>query len=164
MDLSGIIADLHKNTEEQNMSFDISQDDIDDSVSILKHHRVNNIKDVFLFLSAINLLNAAIKRPEYKKKLGYGFVKGKALILAKIIITRYKYNDVLYYYNVEEKCLYISVYGVVFSFHNVREEVYITKHASCQKKIIWPGIRLQKIAQPLLSLAKEIYHKHKSEY
>ncbi len=134
----------------------IEREIVNEAIEILRTMRVYRTREVFLFLSAINLLNAAIKQKEYKKELGYGFIKGKALLAARIIITRYRYNDIQYYYDTEEKCLYIEVYGVVFSFHNILEDPLIIEQATNTEKIVWPGIRLQKIAIPLFSFAKTL--------
>ena len=134
----------------------IGREIVNEAIEILRTLRVYRTREVFLYLSAINLLNAAIKQNEYKKELGYGFIKGKALLAARIIITRYKYNDIHYYYDTQEKCLYIDVYGVVFSFHNILEDPLIIEQATKTERIIWPGIRLQKIAVPLFSFAKSL--------
>ena len=134
----------------------IDTEDVSGAIQILRTLRIYRTREVFLYLSAINLLNAAIKQAEYKKELGYGFIKGKALLAARIIITRYQYDDIRYYYDTEEKCLYIEVYGVVFSFHNVLEDPIIIEKAAKADKIVWPGIRLQSIAVPVFDLAKSL--------
>ena len=134
----------------------IDRDDVFQAIQILRTLRIYRTREVFLYLSAINLLNAAIKQAEYKKELGYGFIKGTALLAAKIIITRYRYNDIRYYYDMVDKCLYIDVYGVVFSFHNILEDPLIIETAAKSEKIVWPEIRLQRIATPLFELAKSL--------
>lgn len=135
----------------------IPREKADDAIKTLHELRIHRKKDIFLYLSSINLLNAAIKQADYKKYLRYSFIKGKALLAAKIIITRYRYNDVLYFYDTEEKCLYVEIYGVVFSFHNIIEEPLIIEKAATAERIEWPGIRLQKIAEPLFDLAKTMW-------
>jgi len=134
----------------------ISRTTVEEAIIILKKLRINRTRDVFLYLSAINLLNAAIKQAPYKKELSYGFIKNKALFATKIIITRYRYNKVNYYYSTIEKCLYIEIYGVVFSFHNIFEDPLILEIAAKEKAIVWPEIRLQYIATPLFELAKSV--------
>jgi len=136
----------------------INRESVEEAISILRKLKIYRTRDVFLYLSAINLLNAAIKQAEYKKELKYGFIKGKALMTAKIIITRYRYDNVRYYYNTDEKCLYIEVYDVVFSFHNILEDSIIIETAAKEEKIVWPEIRLQRIATPLFELAKEVWN------
>lgn len=133
---------------------------VEEAVSIVRKLRICRRRDVLLYLASINLLNAAIKQEPYKHELGYGFIKGKALLAAKIIITRYRYDDIRYYYNPEEKCLYIEVYGIVFSFHNVLEDSLMIETAAKSEKIVWPEIRLQRIATPLFELAKAVYYRN----
>ena len=133
---------------------------VEEAIAIVSKLRIYRRRDVLLYLASINLLNAAIKQEPYKQELNYGFIKGKALLVAKIIITRYRYDDINYYYNPEEKCLYIEVYDVVFSFHNVLEDSLMIETAAKAEKIVWPEIRLQRIAMPLFELAKSVYYSH----
>lgn len=139
----------------------ISREHVEEAITVLRTLSLKRARDFFYYLSAINLLNAAIKQSEYKKELGYGFIKGKALLVAKIIITRYRYDDIRYFYSIDEKCLYIDVYGVVFSFHNILEDPIIINTAAKAQTIVWPGIRLQRIAEPLYNLAKSLYYQEK---
>lgn len=87
---SEYILSIYRKVEETEEILPISQEAIEDCISVLKTFRIQRKRDVFLFLSAVNLLNAAIKRPEYKNGPGYGFIKGKALLAARIIVTRYR--------------------------------------------------------------------------
>ena len=48
----------------------IEREIVNEAIEILRTMRVYRTREVFLFLSAINLLNAAIKQKEYKKELG----------------------------------------------------------------------------------------------
>ena len=136
----------------------ISRASVDEAIKILRKLKIYRTRDVFLYLSAINLLNSAVKQAEYKNELGYGFIKGKAVLATRIIITRFQYGNIHYYYAIDEKCLYIEVYGVVFSFHNILEDPMIIESATKGEKINWPEIRLQRIATPLFELAKIVYH------
>ena len=158
LSLMSLIADSvaleYSRTEQSATPPKIEQADVDEAILILRFLRINQKSDAFLYLSAINLLNAAIKQPAYKKKLGYGFIKGKALLAARIIITRMHDKSIRYYYDTEEKCLYIEVYNIVFSFHNILEDALILEKAANANKIVWPGIRLQRIAPFLFSFAR----------
>lgn len=121
-------------------------------------YRFNAIYDtnhLFLVLSAINLLNAAIKKKEYKKKLGYSLIKTKASLLLELLIKGDSMNCVTYYYNAEEKCMYVKVYGVIFSFHNISESDIILNTAP-QNIIEWTGIKLQAIPIEVFELAKKL--------
>ena len=80
--------------------------------------------------------------------------KSKAAKLIKTIDTL-KNEKISYYYNKEEYCLYIKLGSIVFSFHHVPLITEVLK-ASFATPIKWPGIRLQKIAQPLLNYAFSI--------
>ena len=56
-------------------------------------------KDVFMALCSLNLLNAAIKKEEYKKSLSYGFIKPHVSKLLVFCISHINegYVDELYY-------------------------------------------------------------------
>jgi len=110
-----------------------------------------NIDEVFLQLCALNLLNAAIKTETYKDHLSYDLIKTNAAKLVAIV-DNLKKEDISYYYNKEEFCLYYKFGNIVFSFHHVPLTSEILK-ASFSNPITWPGIRLQKIAVPLLNYA-----------
>ena len=110
-----------------------------------------NTKQLFLILAAINLLNAAIKKDEFKKDLTYSFIKSKATILLEHLIEMDSLQHVSYFYNREEKCMYVKVYGIIFSFHHITESETILNNI--QEKIEWEGIRLQRIAVEVYELA-----------
>lgn len=123
---------------------------------IIRTVRTKN--DAFLVLCSLNLLNAAVKREEYKELLGYGLIKPA---VAKFIqlCTANEVHDFVeeLNYNTKEQCAYIRCYGILFSFHNIG-----TKHLSesfiksCAiENIVWDGVRLQPIALDLYNLAKE---------
>ena len=139
----------------------INRASVEEAITILRTLKIYRAREAFLYLSALNLLNAAIKQNEYKNELTYGFIKGKALLIAKIIITKYRYDNIRCYYDLDEKCLYIEVYGVVFSFHIRIEDPFLIETDAKAEKIIWPEIRLQRIAEPLFELAKTLYHQSK---
>lgn len=136
----------------------ISRASVDEAIKILRKLKIYRTRDVFLYLSAINLLNAAVKQAEYKNELSYGFIKGYVVLATRIIIARFQNDTIRYYYSTDEKCLYFEVFGVVFSFHNIYEDPQIIKTLTKAEKIVWPGIRLQRIATPLFELAKIVYH------
>jgi len=106
---------------------------------------------MFLLLCALNLLNAAIKTEPFKDKLSYDLIKTNAAKLVAVVDSLSK-DDISYYYNKEEFCLYYKFGNIVFSFHHVPLTSEILK-ASFSNPITWPGIRLQKIAVPLLNYA-----------
>lgn len=116
-------------------------------------------KDVFMALCCLNLLNAAIKKKEYKKSLSYGSIKPRVSKLLTFCISHINedYVDELYYAP-QEHCVYIRCYGIQFSFHNIIETNEIKDFISSTKNVPvnWDGIRLQPIADKLFMLAKKL--------
>ena len=107
-------------------------------------------------LSCINLLNAAIKTPEWKERLSYSDIKLRvADLFAQCISAPENFIDVQCYYDEIGRCAYMKVYGIIFSFHNMRVDDTIKAFCSSSrnKKISWNGIRLQKIASKVMEIA-----------
>ena len=109
--ISDRVAEEYKKSEECNTQTPVTihRDHVEEAINVLRTLPLRKTREVFYYLSAINLLNAAIKQTEYKKELGYGFIKGKALLATKIIITRYRYDDIKYYYYPDMLVLLLSV-------------------------------------------------------
>ena len=129
----------------------IDEESVKKATNIVIFLHPKNTDEVFLQLCALNLLNAAIKIEPFKDYLSYDLIKTNAAKLIKVI-DGLKNDDVSYFYNKEEDCLYFELGGIVFSFHHVPSTSEILK-ASFANPIIWPGKRLQRIAQPLLNQA-----------
>lgn len=129
-----------------------------DAKKVLDTMQIHNTYSIFYYLSAVNLLNTAIKISTNRNILNYSYVKGKAKAIVEYLILCKKFDDVAYFYNKEEKCLYISVYELIFSFHQIEESYLILHDASKQTPIIWPGIRLQLIALQLYIFAKNAHN------
>lgn len=128
---------------------------VDDAVSIINNSNVKDSKVLFLLLSAINLLNAAIKTEKHKSQLFYGFIKTKVSKIADtIILSPSLYNDTSLFYDSAQKCIYFEVFGVIFSFHQIIETKLIKNVAAKSTPIQWTGVRLQRIAQNLFLYAK----------
>lgn len=110
--------------------------------------------DFFRVLSALNLLNAAIKDKRWKRQLSYGFIKGRASMLFDQWIAN-PVEGVAVYYSREERAVFFEVDGVVFSYHCIRLSEGIRSFIQSPKNrpIEWAGIRLQKIPVELLDLA-----------
>ena len=110
--------------------------------------------DYFKALSALNLLNAAIKDKRWKQQLSYGFIKGRASILFEQWI-KMPVEGVKAFYNSEEEAVFFDVNGIVFSYHNIGLSHSIRSFVKtlANKTIVWPGIRLQKIPVELFDLA-----------
>lgn len=129
--------------------FEIESDSVSKALLIVQNMSISTKTDVFVYLCALNLLNAAIKTPEFKHTLSYSTIKPNASRLIREI-DNLKDRSITYYYSKEEACLYIKIENVIFSFHQVPQTSEILK-ASFSNPIQWSGIRLQKIAQPLFS-------------
>lgn len=127
---------------------------VEKAIGVVLYNHQENEDSLFLQLCALNFLNAAIKTEVFKNKLSYDLIKSNAAKLIKTIDTL-KNEEISYYYNKEEYCLYIKLGSIVFSFHHVPLITEVLK-ASFATPIKWPGIRLQKIAQPLLNYAFSI--------
>lgn len=142
----------------QNASIDLQQliydKLVEKAISIVLNHNQDNENSLFLQLCALNFLNAVIKTEAFKNKLSYNLIKPNAAKLIKTI-DKLKNEEISYYYNKKEYCLYIKIGNLVFSFHHVPLITEVLK-ASFATPIKWPGIRLQKIAQPLLNYALSI--------
>ena len=121
-----------------------------------------NKDDVFLSLCSLNLLNAAIKKKEYKDVLSYGNIKPPVSKLVELCVTHKddKLTEGLYYSQTEQ-CMYIRSFGFQFSFHNITITDNIKRFISSELNIPvkWDGIRLQPIAVELFILAKKLKDK-----
>jgi len=144
---------LQNASDEQSLNMD--DELVKKAINIVLYLHPKNEDEVFLMLCALNLLNAAIKAESFKDHLSYDLIKTNAAKLVAFI-DDLKDGDISYYYNNEEFCLYFKLGDIVFSFHHVPLINEILK-ASFANPISWPGIRLQKIAQPLLNLAVKLF-------
>ena len=75
------VALEYRRTEQSATPPTIEQADVDEAILILRFLRINQKSDAFLYLSAINLLNAAIKQPAYKKNSDMGSSRGRLSLL-----------------------------------------------------------------------------------
>lgn len=110
--------------------------------------------DFFRVLSALNLLNTAIKDRRWKHELSYGFIKGRAAKLFEQWIIN-PVDGVKAYYDEREGAVLFEVDGVVFSYHRIgfSERIKSFIHSPANKPIEWAGVRLQKIPLELFDLA-----------
>lgn len=149
-EISNSVIELY-NQLGQGENMPVNEEMVKKAINVVLYLHPKNEDEVFLMLCALNLLNAAIKTELFKDNLSYDLIKTNAAKLVAVI-DALKNNDVSYYYNKDEYCLYLKYGDVVFSFHHVPLTSEILK-ASFASPISWPGIRLQKIAQPLMNLA-----------
>lgn len=114
-------------------------------------------KDCFTIFQQLAIKMKKYKTYEYKnKKLTYRFIKGKARIIVECVVGKKNYNDVSCFYNNEKKCLYVKVFDVVFSFHQIDETDFILNKAAHNTPFTWPGIKLQWIAEDVFVIAKDL--------
>lgn len=152
-EISSLISNwLQDVSDEQILTID--EDSVIKAINIVIYLHPKNEEELFLKLCSLNLLNAAIKTDSFKDNLSYDLIKSNAAKLVSVI-DGFKNKDISYYYNKEENCLYINIIGIVFSFHHVPLTSEILK-ASFANPIVWPGIRLQKIARSLLNYAVKL--------
>lgn len=151
LDLNQII-ELSK---DENHISKITTDKLIQAKTILLTTPTNN-KELFNVLVSMNLINAALKRKEFKRKendalINYGLLKPcVSRLFHNLIVNRQKF-EIDFYINLQEKCAYIEVDGLQFSFHNIILDkplrAFIISPANNLKP--WKGIRLQKIAGEL---------------
>lgn len=149
-EISALISTWLQNVSD-GQSQSIDEELVRKAINIVIYLHPKNTDEVFLQLCALNLLNAAIKTETYKDHLSYDLIKSNAARLVTVI-DNLKKDSISYYYSKKEYCLYFELSEIVFSFHHVPLTSEILK-ASFASPISWPGIRLQKIAVPLLNYA-----------
>ena len=108
--------------------------------------------DLFALLLSLNLLNAAVKRKAYKERISYGLIKSRAAKLFKLLIQNETGNkNILFYINLKEKCAYVEMRGLQFSFHQIALNGILGDFSLSVENIVkpWREIQLQKIAAEL---------------
>lgn len=157
MTMNQISEDIIKiyNQLEGDESLPIDGGMVDEAISVINNRNAFDTNTLFLLLSAINLLNAAVKTEKHKSQLYYGFIKTKVSKIADTIIQNpTPFADTSLFYDNVQKCMYFEVFGVIFSFHQILETKLIKNVASKKTPIQWTGVRLQRIAQSVYELAK----------
>ena len=143
---------------EGNESQPIDGSIVDEAISVINNRSAIDSNSLFLLLSALNLLNAAVKTEKHKSQLYYGFIKSKVSKIADVIIQDpASFASTSLFYDSVQKCMYFEVFGVIFSFHQIFETKLIKNVASKNTPIQWTGVRLQRIAQRVYELAKANY-------
>ena len=133
----------------------ISENNVLKAQEIIKRNAYSKV-DFFTILASINLLNAAIKRPEFKKQVSYIEIKGNvSRVLNYLISLKINKYDIDFSINPLEKCAYIEIFNLQFSFHNIYINEKINTFIASERNNIkpWKEIRLQKIAGEIFNLA-----------
>lgn len=135
----------------------ITEESVNDAISYLDYSDIHNSESLFVLLASLNLLNAAIKKDSLKSTLYYNYIKSNVSKVADVVLANIdKFEDVTVYYDTSKKYIFFNIYEVIFSFHQINETKKILTVAAKNTPIIWQGIRLQRIAQPLFEYAKLI--------
>jgi len=135
-------------------SMPISEEAVNSAIRCINNFLLNSTDSLFLIVSALNLLNAAIKRDNLKSTLYYSYIKSNVNKVAEYYLSNQeKFDETSVYYDKNCKCFYFNIFGVVFSFHQVKETKPIVTIAANNEPIEWPGIRLQRIAQQIFEYA-----------
>lgn len=131
-----------------------------------KERTINTKKDTFLVLCSLNLLNAAVKKDEYKGMVGYGLIKPSVSKFIEFCMEN-SCSDFVdeICYNPKERCVYIRCYGLQFSFHNISTKYIQTDFLNIlsNRPTKWDGIKLQPLALNLYKLAVSCFENNISE-
>lgn len=128
---------------------------VQQSSDIIRGKDPQNKKEFFLNLAAVNLLNAAAKKKEFKEIAKYNRIKRQATYLFALWVADRSLADEASY-DIADKCLYIRCYTLQFSFHYIfdkYEPIVEFIHSEENKPTTWDGVKLQPIATELLSIA-----------
>lgn len=159
---SNIAVDLYIKTllsqMEDGNTTPINEEEVSKAIGVVNTIKSTDPKTLFTLLSALNLLNAAIKDKSFKSVLYYSYIKTNVTKVADVLLTHpEKFKGCSCYYDIEQKCFYFNVLKVVFSFHQIKESKLILNIAAKAPQIIWPGLRLQRIAPQILNYAIEYF-------
>ena len=145
-------------------SLPISEDSVKDAIRYIDDFDLKDSKSLFTIVAALNLLNAAVKKDDLKSSLYYAYIKTNVSKVADFYLSyKDRFEGTTVYYELPRKCFYFSIFEVVFSFHQIKETNQIINVAANSEPIIWPGIRLQRIAQLVFEYGMQINGKVNSE-
>ena len=137
---------------QENEVLPISNDSIKDAIRHIEVFSLKDSKNLFVIVAALNLLSADAKK-NVKTNLYYSYIKSNVSKVADYVISNKNiFPDASVYYDKNQRCFYFNVFEVIFSFHQVKETEKILEAANYDP-IIWPGIRLQRIAQTIFDYA-----------
>lgn len=110
--------------------------------------------DAFRVLTALNLLNAAVKQPGGAELVSYAYIKGMAACLF-VHLLLHPLPGVEPYWDADERIAYFRVRGWQVSFHYVLFTPTMRRvvERSQLRPQTWDGLRLQMVAADLFLLA-----------
>jgi len=137
------------------MSSEITLEIVEQSLDIIHGKDPQRKDEFFLNLAAVNLLNAAAKKKEFKEIAKYKDIKRHATYLFSLWVADHTLAEEASY-DIADKCLYIRCHTLQFSFHYIYDKYqpivgFIQSEEN--KATTWDGIRLQPIATQILELA-----------
>lgn len=156
------MTEISKYVEEQynkvgEESSPISEDSVKDAIRYIDDFDLKDSKSLFTIVAALNLLNAAVKKDDLKSSLYYAYIKTNVSKVADYYLSNQdQFEGATVYYEKPRNCFYFNIFDVVFSFHQIKETNQIINVAANSEPIIWPGIRLQRIAQFVFEYGKQI--------
>jgi hypothetical protein len=137
------------------MPSEITLEIVKQSLDIIHGKDPQRKDEFFLNLAAVNLLNAAAKKKEFKEIAKYKDIKRHATYLFSLWVADHTLAEKASY-DIADKCLYIRCYTLQFSFHFIYDKyqpIVDFIHSDENKPTTWDGIRLQPIATQILELA-----------
>jgi hypothetical protein len=137
------------------MPSEITLEIVKQSLDIIHGKDPQRKDEFFLNLAAVNLLNAAAKKKEFKEIAKYKDIKRHATYLFSLWVADHTLAEEASY-DIADKCLYIRCYTLQFSFHFIYDKYQpIVEFIQSEenKATTWDGIRLQPIATQILELA-----------
>ncbi len=137
------------------MPSEITLEIVEQSLDIIHGKDPQRKDEFFLNLAAVNLLNAAAKKKEFKEIAKYKDIKRHATYLFSLWVADHSLADEASY-DIADKCLYIRCHTLQFSFHFIYDKYQpIVEFIQSEenKATTWDGIRLQPIATQILELA-----------
>lgn len=149
----------------ENQPSQIAHDHVYRALFAMKQH-CSSTDDYFYLFASLNLLNAAIKTPEWKHKLSYRAIKGRVSDFFREYATNPSYfQGIRAHYNSIEKVAYVKIYGVVFSFHYIPIDRTIELFISSNRNtpILWDGVKLQKISDWIYEKASSLSNLSQSD-
>ena len=139
------------------MPSEITLEIVEQSLDIIHGKDPHDKDEFFLNLAAVNLLNAAAKKKEFKKIAPYKDIKRHATYLFSLWVADHTLAEEASY-DIADKCLYIRCHTLQFSFHFIYDKyqpIVDFIHSDENKPTTWDGVKLQPIAVDILNIAVE---------
>ena len=119
--------------------------------------KIQNAYDLFYYLASINLLNAYVKKDYASKDFKHNYIFNLNLANTLENIVKKNFENVKIY--IDSDVVYIDIFNVQFSFHNIKYSTILNNYklSSKNKVQVWKGIRLQSIASELYDIVENKY-------